>query len=120
MIPGYRQTCQLCRLAQDNEILTRLLHNDERFIVVDCLVCGIPMAVLKEHKPKFDDNEKKIIRNFFRNLLSTHKFEEIAPGFEPLRKIKWVIDWEQRKIPDHPHCHLRPYPFHNTTQWEPL
>jgi len=136
MIDGYDRTCQLCRLAEDGEVLTRLHYENERLIVVDCLVCRVPMAVLKAHRKHFDPNEKEAVRLLFRQMLSnlTRVHDEddssdyltedelrlfrLLPDWYYQGYIQWVIDWEQRQIPDHPHCHLRPFPFPNTSQWE--
>ena len=90
------------------------------------------MAVLKVHRDYFVPDEQDIIRKYFINLIS----ENFAPasdegdGLACLRKVlpewdysgnvRWVIDWEQRQIPKHPHCHLRPFPFPNTLRWEEL
>ena len=102
MIEGYHPECPLCRLAQDREILTRLVAEDNLIIVVDCLLCQVPMAVLKAHRAQFTEEEKGDIRQLMRQFNGE------------------VIDWEQRRIPDHAHCHLRPYPFPGTKQWEKI
>ena len=108
MIEGYRAECPLCRLAQDREILTRLVAEDDLIIVVDCLLCQVPMAVLKAHRAQFTEEEKEHIRH----LLRLNRFKRQFNGE--------VIDWEQRRIPDHAHCHLRPCPFPGTKQWEKI
>jgi len=41
--------CPLCKLAA-GDIKTKLYYQDKLIIIVDCLTCGIPMVVLKEHK----------------------------------------------------------------------
>ena len=138
MIHGYGSNCPLCRLVQDGEVLTRLHNEDAELIVVDCLVCHVPMAVLKVHRSYFEPEEKDMIRTLFRNMLNdlvtAATGDEAADCLTPdeLRlfrllpdwvydgRINWEIDWEQRQIPDHPHCHLRPFPFPNTNQWEVL
>ena len=101
MIEHYSSDCPLCRLAQDREILTRLVTEDELLIVVDCLICQTPMAVLKAHRPNFTEDEVAHVKNVFRQL-----------------SREGVIDWEQRRIPDHAHCHLRQRPFPGTKNWE--
>lgn len=96
--------CQLCGLTVNRQIITPLHHEDELIMVVDCLVCHTPMAVLKKHRAAFSQSERQHILDYFRTIA--------APGS--------VIDWEQRKIPDHAHCHLRPKPFPGTDGWEYL
>ena len=102
MTEPHDPSCQLCRLVYEREILTRLVHEDDIIIVVDCLVCNVPMPVLKAHRASFSVSEKEHIRNILR---------EIGGG---------VIDWEQRKIHDHAHCHHRPAHFPGTRHWEEL
>ncbi len=138
VIDGYDRSCPLCRLVQDGEQLTRLHYEDDQFIVVDCLVCRVPMAVLKEHRQYFEPQEMESARQLFRQFLADlarvqeHDdsldfltldelcFNRLLPDWSYGGRIQWVIDWEQRQIPDHPHCHLRPFPFPGTTKWEEL
>ncbi len=100
MIQDYRSDCPLCRLVQNREILTRLITEDDLIMVVDCLACQVPMAVLKVHRAQFADAEREHVRTVLRQFEGE------------------VIDWKQRRIPDHAHCHLRPYPFPGTRNWE--
>lgn len=138
MIEGYSADCPLCRLANDGEVLTKLHYEDDLIIVVDCLICGTPMAVAKAHRDYFLPEEVEALRTGFLDLLAAQKggfADLISPShrllsFPPLKeKLKVVmndpshrgfIDWEQRQIPNHPHCHLRPLPFPGTNRWEPL
>jgi hypothetical protein len=140
MNKDYHQQCQLCRLACDREIMTPLHYEDEEFIVIDCLVCRVPMAVLKSHRASFTLEEKERVRLVLQNLLGaaadllphdeSDVITHLTRGERLLRRmfpewhysgpIQWVIDWEQRQIPDHPHCHLRPFPFPGTRMWESL
>lgn len=135
---GYKRTCPLCRLAHDGEILTRVYFEDNQLIIVDCVVCRVPMAVLKTHRQYFEQHEQDLVRRKFRELLAdwnrTPGEDAVAEGLTPDEiafqrlfpernkpdQIHWVIDWEQRQIPDHPHCHLRPFPFPKTERWETL
>ncbi|MBM3329062.1 MAG: hypothetical protein FJY67_06255 [Calditrichaeota bacterium] len=119
----YDPNCPLCRLARDGEVLTPLHYEDEQLIVVDCLVCRTPMAVLKAHQSAFNPTDRESAKRILGQLLSNGievtipvKFRRFHGDADPL----WIIDWEQRQIPDHPHCHLRPWPFPGTSQWEPL
>lgn len=100
-------------------------------IVTDCMICKTPMAVLKSHHSGFSEELKNHVRIVFRNILSENPIPLAAKtdlstiyGGEELHdnpnKINWIIDWEQRKIPDHAHCHLRIKPFPNMENWEEL
>lgn len=136
MIEGYDRSCPLCRLTQDRELLTRLHWEDEDIIVIDCLVCRVPMAVLKAHRDYFTAAEKERVRALLGELLDSsplpgdeddsadcltadeRRLLRLLPDWLYNERINWVIDWEQRQIPDHPHCHLRPFPFPGTRMWE--
>ncbi len=95
--------CDLCRLHVHRELKSTLHHEDERYIVVDCIICHTPMVVKKAHEANFTFEEKSEVGKLLIQLFGT----------------SGVIDWEQRKIPDHAHCHLRPYAFPNSSA-EPL
>lgn len=88
---AYSPDCDLCGLAFDGEVKTRLHYENEDFVVVDCLICRVPMAVLKEHRAAFTEAEKTRLEKTFRDLFG----ENGAP------------DWEQRRIPEHAHVHFR-------------
>lgn len=45
----YSSICPLCRLWKDREIKTHVWYEDDKYIVVDCETCKIPMIVLKDH-----------------------------------------------------------------------
>lgn len=139
MIHGYRSDCPLCRLTQDREVLTPVHFETPSIIIVDCLVCRVPMAVLKSHQPNFHPDQQQMVRLLMADLLkraasklSPNPDEAAAltlnerlvrsmfPQWHYSGPIEWVIDWEQRQIPDHPHCHLRPFPFPGTDKWERL
>ena len=100
---NFSEHCDLCKLYIERNIVTTLHYEDERYIIVDCLICRTPMAVKKAHEASFDSNAKR----------------EVAKLFITLFGSSGVIDWEQRRIPDHAHCHLRPKAFPNTIA-EPL
>ncbi len=131
MIKDYDKDCPLCRLVEDREIKSRLVHEDDTIMVVDCIVCRVPMAVLKEHRSDFSPEEEQYVRDFFRDLIKNHpipleddvNLEEMWGGeylVNDPATTPWVIDWEQRKIPAHAHCHLRPKAFPKTEHWEKL
>ena len=120
--------CPLCRLTNDGEILTRRVAEDDLLLIVDCQVCRVPMAVLKTHRAIFTEEEQEHIRGVFRDLLATTPIPLTEDAYRFWKSVLmtdsdeliWVIDWEQRRIPDHAHCHLRPRPFPGTTKWEKI
>lgn len=132
MIANYSPGCALCRFVNDGEVLTEILFENDLLSVTYCVICSVPMAVLKGHRSSFSRSEKSHVRRLFRELLRSNplplerKFEKrlkarkIEFDLSNPREIAWVIDWEQRKIPDHAHCHLRPFEFEGTNQWEKL
>jgi len=138
LIEGYKHDCPLCRLAQDGEVLTRLYYQDDKIIVVDCLICRLPMVVVRAHRDHFTEDERNHARTVLRGILATapgggaglighdHHIRSIPHLEAAIEKMdsdpdhRWVIDFEQRQIPDHPHCHLRPFHFPGTSQWEYL
>ena len=87
----YDPTCDLCGLTFDGETKTVKHYEDEDFIIVDCLICRVPMAVLKEHRASFTDEEKKRLMKIFSDLFG----DDHHP------------DFEQRRIPEHAHVHYR-------------
>ncbi len=129
MIEAYTPDCPLCRLVEDREILTSVIFEDERILVTYCVICRVPMAVLKAHRDGFTTSERDHVRRRFRDLLSENPLPiddadpanileryQVGGGERP----DWVIDWEQRRIPYHAHCHLRPGSFPGTRRWERL
>lgn len=87
----YDESCDLCALAFDGDVKTKLHYEDDELIIVDCLICRVPMAVLKEHRPRFTDEEKERIKSLFNELFGEHGHP----------------DFEQRRIPEHAHVHFR-------------
>ena len=79
--------CELCRL----ERLTRRYWSSEAFVVCDCLTCGTPMVVFREHRPDtmpvFERGTEEACRRLF------------GKRFRGFRK-------EARKIRDHCHWHV--------------
>lgn len=131
IIANYHSECPLCRLVQDREIKTSIVMEDDLILVTYCVICRVPMAVLKAHRPDFTGSEKDNVRSYFRRLLASNPLpiddleqaDRVAgKGFIARNRgnLSWIIDWEQRKIPDHAHCHLRPRAFPNTIHWEKL
>lgn len=120
---NYQSECPLCRLVWDREILSAFHYEDERFMVVDCVLCHTPMLVLKVHRSDFSDAEREEARLLLRRLFGGNNARTLlSPLFRHLttEDVRWVIDWEQRRIPDHPHCHIRPFPFPLSHHWEYL
>jgi len=78
--------CELCR----RELRTKLYYEDEKWWVVDCDTCRIPMIVLKEH----------------RAILSPAQSEELMTLAHDLFGPNW-IRWEMRRIKDHFHAHVQ-------------
>lgn len=131
MIHSYDINCPLCRLVNDGEVLTRVLLETDLVLVTLCSVCLVPMAVLKSHIAAFNENEKQKIRIIFKHILSidplpmdtnsqVHPLPANIKKDHDSKKLPWVIDWEQRQIPSHAHCHLRPFAFCGTNHWERL
>ena len=125
----HRSNCPLCRLTEEREILTRLVHEDNLLLVVDCLICQVPMVVLKVHRTSFSKTERIHVREVIQKLFANHPnpltLESAVlwqrRGFlsaDMTSPTGWVIDWEQRRIHNHAHCHLRPGPFPGTAGWE--
>jgi len=87
-------TCDLCGLVFEGEIKTRKHFENEEFVIVDCLICNVPMAVLKDHRASFTDDEKQRLMTIFS--------EQFGGEMHP--------DFEQRRIPEHAHVHYRSTP----------
>ncbi len=90
----YDKTCDLCALTFDGEVKTHKHYEDNDFIIVDCMICRVPMAVLKEHRASFTEEEKQKLLKIF---------EELFGGAQH-------PDFEQRRIPEHAHVHYRNTP----------
>lgn len=96
----YDPACDLCGLAFDGEIKTKKHYEDDTIVIVDCLICQVPMAVLKEHRATFTEDEKIRLEKTFSDLFGN----EGKP------------DWEQRRIPEHAHVHYRKHGM--TLPWQ--
>jgi len=82
------ENCELCNLEKKS----KWYHEDDHFIICDCITCKCPMIVLKRH-----DTELSLIeRDEIPKLI-------ILFGIDKGRKP----DWNRSKIKDHWHCHLR-------------
>ncbi|MFH0883747.1 MAG: NAD-dependent epimerase/dehydratase family protein [bacterium] len=99
----YDPSCDLCGLVFDEEIKTTKYYEDDQIVIVDCLICQVPMAVLKEHRATFTEDEKTRLEKTFFDLFG----KEGKP------------DWEQRRIPEHAHVHYRSHGMHLPWQRRP-
>jgi hypothetical protein len=68
------------------------------YTVVDCDSCDVPMAVLGVHRREISADERTAIQRGLA-ALGDRLFPE-----------GWFFDDHMRQIPDHYHCHVRPYP----------
>jgi hypothetical protein len=84
--------CELCLGAS---LTTRYFENDECWIA-DCLICRVPMVVLRAHDAAPGDSERAAL---VANLTP------IADEFHAGRG--WYYDDHMRRIPDHYHGHAR-------------
>jgi len=98
MMEQEKSLCPLCDLYQKREIKTRFYFETDRFIVVDCQTCQVPMVVWKEHKPNLTYQEK--------NSMIIEVGKKMAPYFEG-KHFTW--DDKMKQIPSHYHMHLRSY-----------
>lgn len=80
--------CPLCAA----EKITRWYYEDERIWVADCLVCWVPMVVLKEH-----------------GLGTRAQFDYMVLKARELFGDDCYLDPHMRLIPDHRHFHVRGY-----------
>ena len=90
-----RNTCELCQ--DPLPIIERLYDESDRWIVIDCKDCKVPMVVWKQHTMQLnqvigEEMEKALIRAADEHYGDTEYF----------------IDRHQRKISDHLHWHARP------------
>lgn len=81
--------CALCRLVA-GEYRTQIHYLGNRFIVVDCETCRVPMAVARDHNAVLDEYMDEM----------QHKLWELFGN-------QIVPDTHMRAIPDHLHIHAR-------------
>lgn len=79
--------CELCDLANGN-VITKKYYEDEQFICVDCLICKIPMLVLKRHSATLTKEENKRANELLEELFPNGKWREAG-----MRKIKSHWHW---------------------------
>jgi hypothetical protein len=85
--PLTESRCELCRL----EKLTDWHYEDEEFVILDCYICEVPMAVLKRHD---------------RTGTPEEAARMVAKARELFGADCWIDD-VMRRIPDHKHFHVR-------------
>lgn len=83
-------TCVLCDLVYDRDVKTELHWENERFMIVECLTCRVPMLVFKEHR-EWDAGELQLAI-------------KAATALFPSCSIRM----QRRQILDHPHFHILP------------
>ena len=79
--------CELCDLVA-GDIKTRWYYKDKTCIIVDCLTCKVPMAVLNHHGPATAQEER----------LLEAVVHYLFPGA--------TIRRDPRQIKDHVHWHI--------------
>lgn len=64
--------CELCDLYERRQIVTKLYHEDNTCIVVNCKTHNVPMCVLKRHaeKPTYGelDHMQQVMRGLFPDI----------------------------------------------------
>lgn len=87
-----KDSCELCQAQK----LTTWHYEDEHIWIADCIICGVPMVVLKRHAAKPSEFEDELME---RKLVEIAD-REVGPG-------KYNVDKWPRRIPDHIHYHAR-------------
>lgn len=84
--------CELCAAKK----LTPWIYEDSLCWISVCVSCYLPLVVLRRHSTSPTTEERE-------HMLGGLKFvaTQLAPG------VRWRIDTERRKIPDHWHAHAR-------------
>ncbi len=85
--------CDLCKLA----IRTKVYHEDDICTVLDCMNCGVPMVVWKEHDVHPDPETET---HMIAMLKKAHISRFGTNG-------KAHFDKRRRAIDDHWHAHAR-------------
>lgn len=89
-------SCELCGIYEKREIFTRLRYEDERIIIVDCMICAVPMVVAKQHDVPVPEPLETWMEQRLR---------EVADAV--LGADAYYVDKHERLIPDHRHFHAR-------------
>ena len=85
-------SCDLCEL----NIRTKVYHENDHFIVLDCIGCTVPMIVWKEHTMELPEPDTYIMEAYLK---------EVGDIF--FGEGNFYIDKRQRTISDHLHWHTR-------------
>lgn len=91
-MPAFDLDCPLCRA----ERLTPRHYEDETCWVADCATCGVPMAVLKDH------------RHWLTAWETGHVLEKLREVASELSPAASFTITGPRSIPSHAHFHARP------------
>ena len=90
-----RNTCELCQ--DPLPIIKKLYDESDRWIVLDCDSCEVPMIVWKQHTMKIN----QVIGEEMEKALTRAADEHFGD-------VEYFIDQYQRSISDHLHWHARP------------
>ncbi len=96
----YEPHCPLCQM----EKTTNWYHEEDRFVIMDCDTCDVPMGVWREHGLDLDLKDPEYVRML--DMLGEVADRVLGEG-------KWWLDPIMRSIPGHHHAHARP----NWARW---
>lgn len=82
--------CELCQ----GERITRRYYEGPLCWIADCKSCSCPIVVMRRHSTKPTPQERADMLNLLKGVA--------VPG------VRYRMDTERRKIPEHWHAHLRP------------
>ena len=86
-------SCSLCTL----KIKKYIYEENDKFIIIDCMSCLVPMIVWREHTMTISEEDTKLMERHL-NFVGIDKF-----GID-----KFEITKDQRAVLDHLHWHARP------------
>jgi len=72
--------CELCRLYENREIVTRLYHEDDVCIVINCKVHNVPILVLKRHTAFPTQEELSHLKKIALKLFPEMHFRDSSSG----------------------------------------
>lgn len=84
--PGPKEQCPLCIRKE----MTKKHFETDKYWCVNCLACGVPMVVLKQHRANFRPEEIKEIY-------------DLCNKYFPGR----AIDYRMKNLKNHAHAHVR-------------
>ncbi len=90
-----RNNCELCQ--DPLPIIKKLYDESDRWIVLDCDSCEVPMIVWKQHTMKIN----QVIGEEMEKALTRAADEHFGD-------VEYFIDRYQRSVSDHLHWHARP------------